>query len=130
MLPEIAKNKLADSCDVFVDDGYYTVSEGRKILSRAQELGLKVKVHADELVNTESASLAVEIGALSADHLLKISQTGVQKLAGSQTVAVLLPGTAFYLKAAYAPARQLLDAGAAVALATDFNPGTCIITIG
>ena len=84
------------------------------------------KVHADELANTESAAFAAEIGALSADHLLKISDVGVRKLAESDTVAVLLPGTAFYLKAPYAPARKLLDAGANVAIATDFNPGTCM----
>jgi imidazolonepropionase len=87
---------------------------------------LKIKIHADELANTESAALAADLGALSADHLLKISDRGIQKLAQSQTVAVLLPGTAFYLKAAYAPARKLLDAGARVALSTDFNPGTCM----
>jgi imidazolonepropionase len=126
MLPEVAKKKLADSCDVFIDAGFYTVEEGKKILSCARDLGLKIKVHADELANTESAAMAAELGALSADHLLKISENGIQKLAQSQTVAVLLPGTAFYLKAAYAPARKLIDAGASVALATDFNPGTCM----
>lgn len=124
MLPEVARRKLADSCDVFIDKGYFTVSEGRAILSRARELGLKIKVHADELEDTGSASFAAEMGALSADHLLKISDEGVRKIAASQTVAVLLPGTAFYLKAAHAPARKLLDAGAAVAISTDFNPGT------
>jgi imidazolonepropionase len=126
MLPEVAKRKLADSCDVFIDEGYYTLEEGRRILAEAQKLDLKIKIHADELVNTESASLAAELGALSADHLLKISDRGIQKLASSETVAVLLPGTAFYLKAAYAPARKLLDAGAIVAISTDFNPGTCV----
>lgn len=126
MLPKVAGENLADSCDVFIDEGYYTVEEGRKILNRAKSLGLKVKVHADELVNTESAALAVEVGALSADHLLKISDDGIAKLAASETVAVLLPGTAFYLKADHAPARKLLDAGATVAISTDFNPGTCM----
>jgi len=125
MLPEVAKKNLADSCDVFVDEGYYSVEQGKEILEAAKGLGLKIKVHADELVNTESASMAAKLGALSADHLLKISEKGVRDLAQSKTVAVLLPGTAFYLKAPHAPARKLLDAGAAVALATDFNPGTC-----
>lgn len=124
MLPEIAKRKLADACDVFIDDGYYTLGEGREILETARRLGLQIKVHADELANTESASLAAELEALSADHLLKISPQGVEDLARSQTVAVLLPGTAFYLKAPHAPARKLIDAGAAVALSTDFNPGS------
>jgi imidazolonepropionase len=124
MLPEVARLKLADTCDVFIDDGYYTLEQGKQILEKARKLGFKLKVHADELGNTESAAMAAELGALSADHLLKISDAGVKKLASSQTVAVLLPGTAFYLKAAHAPARKLLDAGACVAVSTDFNPGT------
>lgn len=124
MLPQVAKKKLADSCDVFIDAGYYTVEEGRKILSKAKALGLQVKVHADELADTGSASFAAGIGALSADHLLRVNEDGIQMLAASDTVAVLLPGTAFYLKAAHAPARKLIEAGAAVALSTDFNPGT------
>lgn len=124
MLPEIAKRKLADCCDVFIDQGYFTLHEGQKILERAKALGLKLKVHADELYNTESASLAVRLGALSADHLLKISDRGIRDLAKSDTVGVLLPATAFYLKAEYAPARKLIDAGACIALSTDFNPGS------
>jgi len=123
-LPEVAKRKLADACDVFVDEGYFTREEGRELLLQAKKLGLQIKVHADELGNTESARMAAEVGALSADHLLRISDAGVEALAQSRTVAVLLPGTAFYLKAPHAPARKLLDAGAAVAISTDFNPGT------
>jgi imidazolonepropionase len=126
MLPQVAENKLADTCDVFIDEGYYTIEEGRRILREAQKLNLKTKVHADELANLEAASLAVELNSLSADHLLRVSDDGIDKLAQSNTVAVLLPGTAFYLKASHAPARKLLDSGAAVALATDFNPGTCM----
>lgn len=126
MLPDVASRGLADACDVFIDRGYYTVAEGERILKAARKLGLKVKVHADELANTESASFAVRMKALSADHLLQISESGIKALAKSDTVAVLLPGTAFYLKAEHAPARRLLDSGAAVALATDFNPGTCM----
>ncbi|MBC7693435.1 MAG: imidazolonepropionase [Methylotenera sp.] len=124
MLPEVARRGLADTCDVFIDAGYYTVEEGRKILTAAKALGLKTKVHADELANTESSTLAAELGCLSADHLLKISDAGIAALAKSETVAVCLPATAFYLKAPHAPARKLLDAGARVALSTDFNPGT------
>lgn len=127
MLPEVARQKLADTCDVFVDRGYYTVAEGRTILERARSLGLKIKVHADELSDTGSAALAAELGALSADHLLQISSTGIRALGASQTVAVLLPGTAFYLKAAHAPARKLIDAGAVVAVSTDFNPGSSMV---
>ena len=126
MLPIIAREKLADACDVFMDDGYFSWEQTQTILSKARSLRLKLHLHADELKNTEAASLAAKLRCLSADHLLKISDTGIQKLAQSETVATLLPGTAFYLKAAHAPARKLLDAGARVALATDFNPGTCM----
>jgi len=124
-LPEVAEKKLASICDVFIDEGYYTLSEGERILRTAKKLGLQVKIHADEMVNTESARLAAKLDALSADHLLKVSDRGVQALAKSDTVATLLPGTAFYLKEPYAPARKLLDAGARVAIASDFNPGSC-----
>ncbi len=123
-LPAVAREGLAEACDVFIDEGFYTVEEGRKILAAAKALGLKTKIHADELGNTESAALAAELGALSADHLLKVSDTGIRALAASETTAVLLPGTAFYLKAPHAPARKLLDAGVRVAISTDFNPGT------
>jgi imidazolonepropionase len=123
-LPSVAREGLAEACDVFVDEGFYTIEDAKFILETAKKLGLKTKIHADELSNTESASLAAELGALSADHLLKISDRGIAALADSETTAVLLPGTAFYLKAPHAPARKLLDAGARVALSTDFNPGT------
>ncbi|MBC7385730.1 MAG: imidazolonepropionase [Cryobacterium sp.] len=123
-LPAVAREGLANVCDVFIDEGYYTVEEAERILTRAKQLGMKTKVHADELVNTESAAFAADIGALSADHLLKISPAGIAALAASETTAVLLPGTAFYLKTAHAPARALIDAGARVAISTDLNPGT------
>jgi imidazolonepropionase len=125
MLPAVAKENLASFCDVFIDEGFYTLEEGRKLLSLAKKFGLKTKIHADELHNTESAALACEMGAHSCDHLLKVSDKGIKKLGQSSTTAVLLPGTAFYLKAAHAPARSLIEAGARVALSTDFNPGTC-----
>ena len=124
-LPFVAKHKLAEFCDVFIDEGYYSVPEGELILRTARSLGLKLKVHADEMYNTESTKLAVKLKAHSADHLLKISEKGIQELARSQTIATLLPGTAFYLKEPYAPARKILDAGGRVAIATDFNPGSC-----
>jgi imidazolonepropionase len=123
-LPLIAKQKLADSIDIFVDRGYFSTSEAKQFLIRAKELEFPIRIHADELVCTHSAELAAEIGALSADHLLQISERGIQMLAKSQTTAVLLPGTAFFLKTAQAPARKLLEAGARVALSTDFNPGS------
>jgi imidazolonepropionase len=124
MLPAVAQAGLAEACDVFIDRGYYTVAEGERLLRAASRLGLKTKVHADELANTESAAFAARIGALSADHLLQVSEAGIRALAASQTVAVLLPTTALTLRSDHAPARKLLDAGACVAIATDFNPGT------
>lgn len=124
MIPEVSKLQLAEACDVFIDRGYFSREEGQRLLKIAREHGMLIKVHADELTNTESALLACELKALSADHLLQVSDRGINELGRSQTVAVLLPTTAFYLKAAYAPARRLIHAGAKVALATDFNPGT------
>jgi imidazolonepropionase len=124
-MPAVAKAKLAEFCDVFIDEGYYSVPEGELILREARKLGFKLKVHADEMANTESTKLAVHLKAHSADHLLKISERGIRDIAASDTVATLLPGTAFYLKEQNAPARKLLDAGARVAIATDFNPGSC-----
>lgn len=124
-LPEIKKQKLAEFCDVFVDEGYYHPQDGERILRAARKLGFKLKIHADEMGNTESAKMAAKLDAHSADHLLKISRKGIEELAKSNTVATLLPGTAFYLKENYAPARTLLDAGIRVAIATDFNPGSC-----
>jgi imidazolonepropionase len=98
-------------------------------IAAAARHGLKTKVHADELANTESAAMAAEVGALSADHLLCVSEKGIQSLAHSKkTVAMILPGTAFYLKAPHAPARRLIDAGACVGIATDFNPGSSMCT--
>ena len=125
-LPLIAKKGLADHCDIFVDKGYYTLEDAQRLLGKAKQLGFRIKIHADELVHTGSADLAAQMGALSADHLLKISDRGIESLASSQTVAVLLPGTALYLKAPYAPARKMIDAGVRVAVATDFNPGSCM----
>jgi imidazolonepropionase len=125
MLPRVAEEKLAEFCDVFTDKGYYTLDETEEILAEASRLGLKTKVHADELYNTESARLAAQIGASSADHLLCISEQGMKALAESDTVATLLPGTAYFLGLPYAPARRLISSGACVAIASDCNPGSC-----
>lgn len=128
LLPEVAKKKLASACDVFVDEGYFTVEEARELLGTANKLGLAMKIHADELGTTDATVLACELGALSADHLLKISDRGIDALAKSNTVGVLLPGTAYYLKTNQAPAREILNRGGRVALSTDMNPGTCMTT--
>ncbi len=125
MLPAAARQGVARYCDVFCEPGVFTVEESRCVLEAARRLGLGLKAHADELDGSGGAELAVELGAVSADHLAQVSDTGIKALAGSDTVAVLLPGTQLFLgRDARAPARKLIDAGAAVALATDFNPGS------
>lgn len=126
LIPEVAKRKLAAFCDVFVDRGYYTWEDAKQVLSTAREYGLGIKVHGDELADTNSARQAVEWGATSVDHLLKTNVSGISTLAKSNTVAVSLPVTALYLKTAYAPMRQILDEGGVVAVATDFNPGSAM----
>jgi imidazolonepropionase len=126
-LPEVAKQRLAEFCDVFTEKGYFTVEQSRKILETAKGLGFKLKVHAEEFCDFGGAKLAGELGAVSADHLLNISAEGIAALKHGGTVATLLPGTAYYLRLKdYAPARQILEAGVPVALATDFNPGSCM----
>jgi imidazolonepropionase len=125
MLPGVASGGLARFADVFCEPGVFTIDEARTILTAARSAGLGLKLHADELRASGGAELAAEIGATSADHLAAISETGIRVLAASDTVATLLPGTMMFLgKDRQAPARALVDAGAAVALATDFNPGT------
>ena len=125
MLPRVASERLAVFADVFCEPGVFTVDESRAILTAARTAGLALKLHADELTAGGGAELAAELGATSADHLATISPAGVAALASAATVATLLPGTMLFLgKPTQAPARGLIDAGAAVALATDFNPGT------
>jgi imidazolonepropionase len=126
MLPEVARCGLADFCDVFCETGVFNLEESRHILRTAQRLGMRLKLHADELTPLGGAELAGELRATSADHLLCITDAGIDALAASGTVATLLPGTAFFLGLPYAPARKLLDRGLAVAVASDCNPGTCM----
>src|SRR5579884_3764832 len=125
MLPEVARSRLAEFCDVFCETGVFSLEESQRILTQARSLGLRLKVHADELTPLGGAELAARLGATSADHLLCISDAGIDALAASNTVATLLPGTAFFLGMPYAPARRLIEAGVPVALASDCNPGTC-----
>ena len=125
MLPAVTRKALARFADVFCEPGVYTVDEAREILTAAREAGLALKLHADELRPSGGAELAAELRAASADHLAAITSGGIDALARSETVATLLPGTMLFLgKDTQAPARALIDRGAAVALATDFNPGT------
>ena len=125
MLPRVAGEGLASFADVFCEPGVFTVDETREILSAARAAGLAIKLHADELVAGGGAELAGELRAVSADHLAAVSDAGIAALASANTVATLLPGTMMFLgKRDQAPARALIGAGVAVALATDFNPGT------
>jgi imidazolonepropionase len=123
MLPRAAEPGLAEWCDVFCEVGVFSVEETRRILTKARELGLKLRLHADEFASSGGAELAVELGARSADHLMRVSPEGIRALAGSSTAATLLPIASFYLRQAFAPARALVDDGAVVALGTDVNPG-------
>ncbi len=125
MLPVVARRGLAEFCDVFCEEGVFSVEQTRRILLKAKELGLRLKVHADEMAPLGGAELAAELGATSADHLMAVSDQGICDLARSDTVAVLLPATTFCLMGErYAPARRMIEQGVAVALATDFNPGS------
>jgi imidazolonepropionase len=125
ILPAVAEEKLATFCDVFVERGVFTNEEGDAVLRAGAALGLIPRMHADELSDTAGAALAASLGCASADHLMQISDSGIAALAASNTVANLLPATSFFLMSdGYAPARQLIDAGAIVSLSTDCNPGT------
>ncbi|MEE9443909.1 MAG: imidazolonepropionase [candidate division Zixibacteria bacterium] len=125
MIPAVAEQNLALFCDVFCEEGVFTVDESRKILMAARQAGMKPKLHADEIKSTGGAELAVELDAVSADHLGCISKAGIRQLANSDTVAVLLPGTAFALDLKEsAPAREMIEKGVIVALSTDCNPGS------
>jgi imidazolonepropionase len=125
MLPAVRRQGLARFCDVFCEPGVFTVEQSRRVLEAAQRHGLALKLHADELDPSGGAELAASLGAVTADHLAAVSEEGVRALAASGTIAVLLPGTMMFLgRTRHAPGRRLIDAGAAVALATDFNPGS------
>ena len=122
--PEIARRGLAAAVDVFCETGVFDLEQTRSLLAGAADLGWRIHLHADELTPLGGAELAVEFDALSADHLMCVTSTGIAVLAGSDTIAVLLPGTSFFLRSRYAPVRDLIDSGSAVAIATDCNPGS------
>ena len=127
MIPAVAEKKLARFCDVFCEKGVFSLEQSRRILETGKRYGMLPKLHADELTPLGGAELAAEIGAASADHLLFVSEKGMEAMAGKGVVATLLPGTAFFLfLGRYAPARQMISKGVTVALATDFNPGSCM----
>jgi imidazolonepropionase len=125
IIPRVAREGLAAYCDVFCEEGVFTVEESRRILTAARRAGLGLRVHADELARSGGAMLAAELFAASADHLLFIEAAEIRALARAGTVAVVLPGTAWWMRSRRAPARALVEAGVPVAVASDSNPGTC-----
>ena len=126
LIPYVGRKKLAEYCDVFCDEGYFTTEESGRILQEGKKFEMRPKVHADEFTASGGAELASRVGAVSADHLEHVSETGIQQLAKREVVGTLLPGVSFFLGHSYAPARKLIEAGVPVALATDFNPGSCM----
>ena len=125
MIPAVAKQKLATFCDVFCETGVFTAEESRRILECGKEYGLIPKIHADEIDPIGGSQLAGEIGAVSAEHLIVCPDAGIDSMAQGGTIACLLPATSFYLNSTYAPARKMIEKGVPVALASDYNPGSC-----
>jgi imidazolonepropionase len=127
LFDEIKKEDLAEFVDIFTETGVFSVPESRRYLMKAKEKGFGLKIHADEIDPLGGTELAVELGAISGDHLAVASDEGIQRLANSDTIGVILPGTSFYLgKDDYGRAREMIDAGAAIAISTDFNPGSSV----
>ncbi|MFO7836405.1 MAG: imidazolonepropionase [Candidatus Thorarchaeota archaeon] len=122
MIPDVAKNNLAEFCDVFCEEGVFSLEQSRRILKAAREVGMKLKVHADEIVHLGGAGLAAELDAVSADHLLQASESDLEAMKKAGTIATLLPATAFSLDTEYADARNMIEMELPIALATDFNP--------
>lgn len=125
MIPAVADEGLATYCDCFVDKGYYTIQQAQRIFETAIRYGMKIKVHADELADVGAGKLAGEIGAISADHLLFVSDESLEAMSNRNTIATLLPGTSYFIRMPYAPARKIIEKNIPVALASDFNPGSC-----
>ncbi|MFF5400466.1 imidazolonepropionase [Peribacillus butanolivorans] len=124
MIPKVAEENLAEFCDVFCEEGVFTIEQSERILEAGKNFGLKPKIHADEIVQFGGAELAAKVGAVSADHLLQASTEGIKQMAESGVIAVLLPGTAFFLMEKPADARKMIEFGVPVALSTDRNPGS------
>lgn len=126
VMPYVAENRLAEFMDVFCEDGVFSPEESRRLMLAGKELGFKLKIHADEILPLQGAELAAEMGALTAEHLLAASEEGIDAMSRAGTAAVLLPGTSFYLMTGkYAQARRMMEKGIRVAIATDYNPGSC-----
>lgn len=125
VLPLLKKKKLADRVDIFIEKGFFEESDARRYLQSAKNLGFQITIHANQLSQSGGAELALELEAKSADHVIHLNDLAIQKFSKSNTVAVLLPTADLYMKCPYPQARKLIDAGACVALSTDFNPGSC-----
>ncbi len=125
LLPQVAQENLGSWVDAFVEDGYFSKEDCRPFFEKAKQLGLKPRLHADEFTNLGGGKFAAEIGALSCDHLEYADEDSIRAMAEADTVAVLLPGTSLYSKIKFAEAKKFIAAGVPVALATDFNPGSC-----
>jgi len=126
VMPRVKEAKLAEFCDAFCEEGIFSLAQTEKVLQVAKDMGFKLKLHADEIVPFKGAELAAKMGCVSAEHLMAISDEGVKALSKSGTVAVLLPATSFFLMSSiYAPAKKMLQEGVRVAIATDYNPGSC-----
>lgn len=125
MLPEVALQGIARFCDVFCEEGVFSISQSRRILEAARDLGIGIKIHADEVHDLGGAALAAEVGAISAEHLLAASDEGLKTMASAGTIAILLPATAYSLGKPFARGRDMISLGVPVALATDCNPGSC-----
>ncbi|WP_413580824.1 imidazolonepropionase [Bdellovibrio sp. HCB288] len=124
VLPQVKKKKLANRVDVFIEKGFFPLEASEKYLRKAQQLGFEILIHADQMTLSGGADLAVKLGALSGDHLLQITDKEIKNLAKSEVTCVMLPAADLYTRTKYPPAKELIEAGARVALATDFNPGT------
>ena len=128
IIPEVSRRKLAEFFDIFCEEGVYSVEETRRLAEAAKRAGFKIRIHADEFSALGGAELAAEVGAASADHLISITEEGIRTLSRSKTAATLLPSVSFFLMLEKkAPARRLIDAGAALNLASDFNPGSSMV---
>lgn len=125
VLPEVKKKKLSDRVDIFIEKGFFSKEAAREYLQHCQKLGFKTVIHADQLSLSGGADLACELGSLSADHVIQLSENEIHKMANSEVTAVLLPLADLYMKCAYPPAKKLIEASARVALASDYNPGSC-----
>jgi imidazolonepropionase len=126
LLPCVAQRKMAKFCDTFCEQGYFSIEQSRRIFQTAKSLGMDIKIHADQFAQIGASKLAAEAGAFTASHLEHIDNAGIEALKQSGTIATVLPGNSFFTHSDYAPARRIIDAGVPLAIASDFNPVSCM----